>query len=41
MLKKDSTLWLYVDYKSLNVVTVKNRYPLPFINEIIDRIQGI
>ena len=38
--KKDSTLRLYVDYRGLNAVTVKNRYPLPLINEIIDRVQG-
>jgi len=30
---------LYVDYKGLNTVTIKNRYPLPLINEIIDQVQ--
>jgi len=38
--KKDGTLRLCVDYRGLNVVTVKNRYPLPLINEIMDRVQG-
>ncbi len=38
VLKKDGTLRLYVDYRGLNVVIIKNRYPLPFINEIIDRV---
>ena len=38
--EKDDTLRLYVDYRGLNTVTVKNRYPLPFINEIMDRVQG-
>ncbi len=33
-------LQLYVDYRDLNIITVKNRYLLSFINEIIDRIQG-
>jgi hypothetical protein len=38
-LKKDGSLRLYVDYRGLNAITVKNRYPLPFISEIIDRVQ--
>jgi len=29
-----------VDYRGLNKVTVKNRYPLPLISEILDRISG-
>jgi hypothetical protein len=35
-LKKDGSLRLCVDYRGLNTVTVKNRYPLPLISEIID-----
>ena len=31
---------MYVDYRALNVVTVKNRYPLPLIGEIIDCVNG-
>ena len=38
--KKDGSLRLCVDYRGLNAVTVKNRYPLPLISEIIDRVQG-
>ena len=38
--KKDSTLRLYIDYRGLNKVTVKNRYPLPLISEILDRAKG-
>ena len=38
--KKDGTLRLCVDYRGLNKVTVKNRYPLPLILEIIDRVSG-
>jgi hypothetical protein len=38
-LKKDGSLRLCVDYQGLNAVTVKNRYPLPLISEIIDRVQ--
>jgi hypothetical protein len=37
-LKKDGSLRLCVDYRGLNAVTVKNRYLLPFISEIIDRV---
>ena len=36
--KKDSSLRLCVDYRGLNDVTVKNRYPLPLISETIDRV---
>ncbi len=39
--KKDGTLRLYIDYRGLNAVTIKNRYPLSFINEIMDRVQGV
>jgi reverse transcriptase-like protein len=38
--KKDGTLRLCVDYRGLNKVTVKNRYPLPLISEIMDRVNG-
>ena len=38
--KKDGGLRLCVDYRGLNQVTVKNRYPLPLINETLDRLQG-
>jgi hypothetical protein len=35
--KKDRTLRLCVDYKGLNAITIKNRYPLPLISENLDR----
>jgi hypothetical protein len=38
--KKDGTLRLCVDYRGLNKVTVKNRYTLPLISELLDRISG-
>jgi hypothetical protein len=38
--KTDGGLRLCVDYRGLNKVTVKNRYPLPLISEILDRIAG-
>jgi transposase InsO family protein len=38
--KKDGGLRLCVDYRNLNAITVKNRYPLPLISEIMDRVTG-
>ena len=35
--KKDGTLRMCIDYRALNKVTVKNRYPLPRIDEMFDR----
>jgi hypothetical protein len=36
--KKDGELRLCVDYRGLNKLTVKNRYPLPLTSEILDRL---
>ena len=38
--KKDSTLWLCVDYRQLNKMTVKNKYPLPMIDDLFDQLKG-
>jgi hypothetical protein len=38
--KKGGELRLCVDYRGLNKVTIKNRYPLPLISEMLDRLQG-
>ena len=38
--KKDGSLRLCVDYRKLNEITKKNRYPLPLIPEIIERLRG-
>ena len=38
--KKDGGLRLCVDYRALNAVTIKNRYPLPLISEILDRVRN-
>jgi len=37
--KKDGGLRLGVDYRALNLVMVKNRYPLPLISEMLDRVR--
>ena len=36
--RRDGKLWLVVDYRGLNKVTIKNRYPLPLIPEMLDRL---
>ncbi len=38
MPKKDSKLQIYVDYRQLNEETMKNRYPLPLIAQLRDRL---
>jgi len=40
VLKKNGKLRLYIDYCQLNNITIKNRYPLPLIKELRDRLQG-
>jgi len=38
--KKDGTLRLCIDYRQLNKVTIKNRYPLPRIDDLFDQLKG-
>ncbi len=38
--KKDGKLHLGQDYRALNAMTVKNKYPLPLIPELIVKLQG-
>ena len=38
--KSDSTLRLCVDYRDLNKQTLKNKYPLPRIDDLLDRLNG-
>nr|GEV50191.1 putative reverse transcriptase domain-containing protein [Tanacetum cinerariifolium] len=38
--KKDGTFCMYIDYCELNKLTVKNRYPLPRIDDLFDELQG-
>ena len=38
--KKDKTLLLFIDYRQLNRVTIKNRYPLLRIDNLFDQLRG-
>ena len=38
--KKDGTLRLCIDYRELNKVTIKNKYPLPRIDDLFDQLAG-
>ena len=38
--RKSRELRLCVDYRGLNAITIKNRYPLPLINDLLDRLNG-
>ena len=38
--KKDKTLRLCIDYRQLNRVTIKNRYPLLRIDDLFDQLRG-
>ena len=41
MKKKDGTLRMYVDYQELNKVTIKNKYPLPRIDDLFNQLKGV
>ena len=38
--KKDGSLRLCIDYRELNKVTIKNKYPLSRIDDLLDQLQG-
>nr|GEY70593.1 putative reverse transcriptase domain-containing protein [Tanacetum cinerariifolium] len=38
--KKDGALRMCIDYRELNKLTIKNRYPLPRIDDLFDQLQG-
>jgi hypothetical protein len=38
--KKDGTHRLCIDYRQLNKITVKNKYPLPRIDDLFDQLKG-
>ncbi|GKE95789.1 putative reverse transcriptase domain-containing protein [Tanacetum coccineum] len=40
MKKKDRSFRMCIDYRKLNKLTIKNRYPLPRIDDLFDQLQG-
>ncbi|GJW66080.1 putative reverse transcriptase domain-containing protein [Tanacetum coccineum] len=38
--KKDGAMRMCIDYRELNKLTIKNRYPLPRIDDLFDQLQG-
>lgn len=38
---KDGNMRLCVDYRQLNKVTIKNKYPLPMIDDLLDQLVGV
>ncbi|GKE19165.1 putative reverse transcriptase domain-containing protein, partial [Tanacetum coccineum] len=39
--KKDASFRMCIDYRELNKLTVKNRYPFPRIDDLFDQLQGL
>ena len=37
--KKDGSMWMCVDYCSLNAIMIKHKYPLPRIDDLLDQLQ--
>ena len=40
VMKKDGTLWLCIDYRQINKLAVKNKYPLPRVDDLFDQLKG-
>ena len=38
--KKDGSMRMCIDYHELNKVLIKNKYPLPRIDDLLDQLQG-
>ena len=39
MKKKDGSMRMCIDYRNSNVMTIKNKYPLPRIDDLLDQLR--
>src|SRR3954467_10641476 len=39
--KRDGNIRMCVDYRNMNEVTIKNKYPLPKIEDLFDKLNGV